>query len=182
MAEEYIGVKFKTLFEGVKFELWDERADIVREIDNLGSHRLLERNNGNISVKVEGGLVITPTGMDMSKVETRDMVLVTDFNDSDIVRVVGTSPPSSEARMHWMIYKAFPKVGAIVHFHDNRLFGKFSETSKEHPYGTLELAKDAIETLKKKNFIILKNHGPLVVGKDIKECHKLVEKAEKLVN
>jgi L-fuculose-phosphate aldolase len=104
-------------------------------------------------------------------------------DDLSIVRTVGKTPPSSEARLHWLVYQEFPKTNAIVHFHDSRLLasGRFPETSREHPYGTLELARDVVKTLQKRKFIILKNHGALAVGRDMKACHALVEKAEKAV-
>jgi L-fuculose-phosphate aldolase len=183
MSEKYTGVKFKTIFEGSEFTYEKERRKIITEIKNLGSHSLLDRNNGNISVKVDKGIVITPTGKEMAELKESDMVLVTAFDGKETVKAVGDTSPSSEARMHWMIYQEYD-VGAVLHFHDSRLLGsgKFPETDEEHPYGTMELAQAALKALKESKIIILKNHGVLVVDKDLSECHQLVEEAEKLVN
>lgn len=184
MAEQYTGVKFKTLFEGVDFGCAKEREAIVAEIKKLGRMGLLDRQNGNISVKVKEGMVITPAAKYLAEMEPKDMVLVKGLAAGrGIVKAVGTSSPSSEARLHWMIYESFPKAGAVVHFHDAKLLGsgRFPETEKEHPYGTLELAEEVLKTLKraKKDFIIMKSHGAVAVGKDLDSCQKLVEKAEK---
>lgn len=185
MTEEYVGVRFKTLFEGADFGYEKERGGIVEELRRLGSRELLDRNNGNVSVRVEEGMVITPTGKDMNEVATDDLVLVRDVNEkANLVRAVGRAVPSSESMMHWLIYQSFPRAKAIVHFHDAEILRNremFTETEKAHPYGTRELAHEALKALKKRKFILLKGHGALAVGSSLKACHTLVEKAVKSV-
>jgi len=185
MAEAYTGVKFKTLFEGVDFGYEKERKEIVAELARLGKRELLDSNNGNVSVKVSEGILITPSGKDMSQIKAKDLVLVGGIEEgARLVRTVGRTPPSSEAMMHWLIYEVFPRTKAVVHFHDAEILakpGKFVETDAYHPYGTLELAYTALKALKKRKLIILKGHGVLVVGKDLKACHARVEKAVRSV-
>ena len=185
MVEEYVGVKFKTLFEGVKFGHETEREGIVEELARLSKRRLLDSNNGNVSVKVKEGIVITPTGKNMGDIEAKDLVLVTGVDEwARLVRTVGRTPPSSEAMMHWLIYESFPRAKAVVHFHDAEILKnheRFVETEMEHPYGTLELAHAALKALKKRKLIVLKGHGVLAIGKDLRACHARVEKAVRLV-
>lgn len=183
MAEEYAGVKFKTLFEGVDFSYQKERKELVAEITRLRKMSLIHGIPGNLSVRVPDGMVITPTGKDLAGVNGDDMVLVRGVDEkAGIVRTVGRTPPSSEAMMHWLIYKSFPKEKAIVHFHSDKLLAnhaKFVGTEKARHYGTLELAHEALKALKKKKLIILKEHGGMAVGKDIATCHKMIVAALK---
>jgi len=182
MVEEYSGVKFKTLFEGAKFGYPDERKAIVDELAWLKKRSLIHGIPGNISLRVADGAVITPTGKDLSEIGEDDIVLVRGVNErSEIVKTIGKHIPSSESMMHWLIYENFPNVGAIVHFHGNKLLkrSKLLETDKTHPYGTVELAKAALKALKKSRFIILKEHGALVIGKNMKACNSMIERVLK---
>jgi len=181
MPEGYGGVKFKTLFTAADFAHPKERVAVTGELAWMDATQLLHGIPGNVSVRAKEGLVITPTGKDLAEVKAEDMVLVTGVNESALmVTAAGRLQPSSEAMMHWLAYKEFPKANAIVHFHDDRLLGdkRFAETEKEHPYGTLELAHAAVKALKKSKFIVLKGHGGLAVGKDFKSCNALIEKVE----
>lgn len=183
MAEEYTGVKFKTMFEGVAFAYPKERKAVIDEIKKLARLNLLDKQNGNISVRVKDGMAITPAAKYLEEMAPEDMVLVKGVINNDIIRTVGKASPSSEARLHWLIYQSFPKVSAIVHFHDQKLLAsrKFPETSEELPYGTLELAEEVINALKKskKGLIIMKGHGAVVIGKDLGSCQKVIERVEK---
>jgi L-fuculose-phosphate aldolase len=182
MAEDYVGVKFKTLFAGVDFDYPAERKAIVAELGKLKKQGLLPGIPGNVSVRVPKGIIITPAGKDLNFVKEGEMVLVTGVSEwTRTVRVVGPSLPSSEAFMHWLAYKARPKAGAVVHFHDDVLMKRaknIATTDEFHDYGTLELAHAAAKALKKSPLIILKDHGFLVAGKDLTDCHRMIEKAE----
>ena len=182
MAETYIGVKFRTLFEGIEAGHKKERKKIVTELSKLNEKGLLDKNNGNVSVRVKKGLIITPTGTDMSSIKEEDPVLVTGINEeAKLVYTKGRNQPSSEAIMHWLIYQEFPNTNAIVHFHDPELLKhhkKFTETKTHYDYGTIELAHEVLKTLKKKKFIIIKEHGAIAIGKNLTVCHSLISKAK----
>jgi L-fuculose-phosphate aldolase len=182
MAEDYVGVKFRTLFEGIKTGHEKQRKEIVKELVKLNEKGLLDKNNGNVSVRVKEGLIITPTGTDMSSISSEDPVLVTGINqEAKLVYTHGRNQPSSESIMHWLIYQEFPKINAVVHFHDSELLKhhkKFTETEKQYPYGTIELAHEVLKTLKKKQFIIIKNHGAIAIGKSLTACHRLISRAK----
>lgn len=57
------------------------------------------------------------------------------------------------------------------------------QTSQFHPYGTPELAQSAIELVNSQtDFFILKDHGFVALGEDIKSCGRLtLDYYEKLV-
>jgi L-fuculose-phosphate aldolase len=181
--EKHTGTKFKTMFLGTGFGYEDARKEVVMVCKRLAEEGLAPNRVGNVSRRVKEGMVITPTGADLGSVLGKDLVLVTDVEESlSLVKVRGFKEPSSEAMMHWFVYKNF-KVGAVIHVHDDVLLGhkKFVETEKEYPYGTPELAHEVVKALKKKRFVVLKNHGVLAAGKDLKACHAMIGKAVKSV-
>lgn len=82
-------------------------------------HLLYERgyvvsNDGNVSARTERGTVlITPSGVGKGRM-TPDMLVETDL-DGKILS--GDRHPSSESKMHWMVYRERPDVMAVVHAH-----------------------------------------------------------------
>ncbi len=90
---------------------------VKREIVSVG-RRLWQRglvggSEGNVSVRVEGGrIVTTPSGACKGFLEPDDLV-VTDLHG----RALGAGRPSSELKMHVAIYAARADVRAVVHAH-----------------------------------------------------------------
>lgn len=72
---------------------------------------------GNVSgIDRESGLfVIKPSGVAYEELKPEDMVVV-DLNGN---KVEGKYNPSSDTQTHVELYKAFPKVGGIVHTHSS---------------------------------------------------------------
>lgn len=67
---------------------------------------------GNASVRVEGGLLISPSGIAYDQLEPEDIVFMTlDGTPS------GCRKPSSEWRFHVDVMRARPDVGAVLHTH-----------------------------------------------------------------
>lgn len=184
MDEEYTDVKFKTMFLGSRFDEADSRKRII-EISKILSEKGLVKNNvGNISERVKSGMVITPSGYDLGSLKEEYVALVVGYLEKPrIVKVIGKRQPSSESVMHWLIYREFPKVNAVVHVHPKVLDDKkIPKTSNELPYGTVELAKEVVKTLKKskRRVIVLKNHGVVCIGKSLEDCKKVTFKRMKL--
>ena len=72
---------------------------------------------GNVSgIDRESGLfVIKPSGVAYEKLTPEDMVVM----DLDGNRIEGSYKPSSDTATHIELYKAFPKIGGIVHTHSS---------------------------------------------------------------
>ncbi len=62
----------------------------------------------------KGLVVIKPSGVEYEHMTANDMVVV-DLNSGE--RVEGTLSPSSDTPTHLALYRAFPKIGGIVHTH-----------------------------------------------------------------
>jgi L-fuculose-phosphate aldolase len=96
----------------------------------------------------------------------------------NIVYVEGRRHPSSEAVMHYLIYKTRKEVNAVFHGHNKAIIVNadklgFQLTEREHEPGTIALAKEALKALGNKNLVVLKNHGFVSVGNTMKEAGEL---------
>lgn len=82
-------------------------------------HLLYERgyvvsNDGNVSARTPRGTVlITPSGVGKGRM-TPDLLVETDLEGQILS---GDRNPSSESKMHWMLYRERDDVNAVVHAH-----------------------------------------------------------------
>lgn len=96
----------------------DEIGALKEEICRVG-RLLYDRgyvvaSDGNISVRTaEDRVWITPSGVSKGRM-TPDMLVCTDLEGHVLS---GDRYPSSEGKMHWMIYRRRPDVQAVVHAH-----------------------------------------------------------------
>lgn len=149
---------------------------------------------GNVSeIDRESGLfAIKPSGVEYDKLTPDDMVIV-DLNGN---KVEGKYNPSSDTLTHVELYKAFPKIGGVVHTHSpwatswaqaGRGIPCYGTTHADYIYGTVPCARCLteeelkeyekntgiliVEEFKDKDYeavpgVLCKNHGPFTWGKD----------------
>ena len=89
---------------------------------------------GNVSgIDRDAGLfVIKPSGVEYDSLRPEDMVVM----DLEGNRVEGTLRPSSDTPTHLELYKAFEKIGGIVHTHSVRATA-WAQAGRSLPcYGT----------------------------------------------
>ena len=90
-----------------------EIVSVARALDGAG---LMPNKSGNVSCRLPGGFLVTPSGIPYSQLEAAQVVeLAADGTPSE-----GGLRPSSEWRMHGAIYAQRPEVAAIVHTHSPR--------------------------------------------------------------
>jgi L-fuculose-phosphate aldolase len=171
------------------------RAELLAIAQQLAALGLNKGTSGNVSVRHEDGFLITPSGMDVTEMQTSSMV---------IMSMDGTpksdGKPSSEWRFHRDIYQAKPHVGAVVHTHS-----MFATTlaclQKDIPpfhymiaiaggdsipcapyalFGTQALSDAAITALKDRKACLLANHGMIAIGKDLKQALAITQEVETL--
>ena len=101
---------------------------------DLPKYNLVKFTWGNVSeIDREKGLfVIKPSGVDYDKLTPDDMVVV----DLEGNVVEGRYKPSSDTPTHVELYKAFSKIGGIVHTHSTYATS-FAQAGRNIPcYGT----------------------------------------------
>jgi len=188
MAEQYSGIKFKYI----------EKRRLIHSHNKLSELKdwcsiFFEKNyappypggsSGNLSFRSKPGsdiFIITCSHTALSKniADSEFSEVIECKPEENIIIANGFKPPSSESFMHYMIYKNLPKINAIFHGHSSEIMKKakqlnLPETVKELPYGTIELAKNAVNILKKSKFAVLKNHGFISTGKSMEEAGQLL--------
>jgi L-fuculose-phosphate aldolase len=155
---------------------------------------------GNISVRTEdgAGFYIKPSGLPYPDIRPEDLVTV----DWEGNVLSGTRPPSIENSMHRLIYLARPDIAAVVHSHSQyattlaysvlrcgippvlgevySYLGGAIDLAEYGPPGSLDLARKAVEGLGPTKYaVLLKNHGAIVGGKDLRQALDFAEVVEK---
>ena len=96
--------------------------------------------------------------------------------EKGIVSASGTRDPSSESMLHFAIYRARNDVQAVFHGHSPEILRcvdrppDIPETREKHSYGSIELAQSVIEVLGDADFVIMKRHGFISLGKTMEEA------------
>jgi L-fuculose-phosphate aldolase len=162
------------------------RPEARETVSRLGREMLAQGltlgTGGNVSVAVEDGVAISPSGMAYDEIRPADVPIV----DLDGEVLAGTRDPSSETAMHTGVHRARPDVGGVVHTH-SPYASTFASLGRPVPashyliafvgdripvagyatYGTQELADLALGALEDEyNACLLQNHGVLAVGAD----------------
>lgn len=188
--QEWKGVKFRTVF--LKKDIpQDVRLDDLKYwISRYGFYDLCQpfagRSYGNMSFRIKEGsneFIITSTGQGFREdIKDDKFVKVVKCDlDKNKVEVEGLEIPSSETFSHYVVYKNMPEINAVFHGHCTQLVCSvdlgFKSTESEKPYGTAEIAREVEKVLGKENFIVMKGHGFLALGKDIDEAGKITLRA-----
>lgn len=142
-------------------------------------------SSGNISVKIDDHVIITPSSVHYAEMKPKD-VLVIDMN-GDVIE--GDLNPSVEMPTHLEIYKQRDDAKAVIHSHGvystalailgkslppildevvPKLGGEIRVTSYSLP-GTKELAKKAAKAMEDRSAVLIANHGAVICGKTLKE-------------
>ncbi len=110
--------------------LEDLKQSVCRANCDLAGSGLITLTWGNVSGidRREGLVVIKPSGVPYADLRPENMVVV----DLDGRTVEGNLRPSSDTPTHVMLYRAFEKVGGIVHTH-SRYATIFAQARREVP-------------------------------------------------
>jgi L-fuculose-phosphate aldolase len=94
-------------------ETEDLRKEVARFMRRLYNRGLTTASGGNISIRFEAGICITPSALDKGRIRGRQVGILT-FDGRNLTPEL---KPSMEAAMHLAVYNCRPDVNAIVHAH-----------------------------------------------------------------
>ena len=155
---------------------------------NIGSE-------GNISVKKEDRVYITPSGIDIKDLQEEDISII-DLNGLKQNNI----KPSSELDLHLTIYQSRKEICSVVHCHSQwastlsclrtnipqfhymiaEFGGKDIKCAQYATFGTKKLAKNVLNAIKERKGCLLSNHGQICIGKNLDEATHLSNALEKL--
>ena len=128
----------------------------------LPKYNLVTFTWGNVSQidRETGYFAIKPSGVDYDKLTPDDMVIM----DLEGNKIEGRYNPSSDTPTHLELYRAFPKIGGVVHTHSpwatswaqaGRGIPCYGTTHADYMYGEIPcvrcLTKEEINTANEKN-------------------------------
>jgi L-fuculose-phosphate aldolase len=171
------------------------REAMIATARRMNASGLNQGTSGNLSVRVEEGFLVTPTGMDYDALVPEDLVLMRMDGSHE-----GRRAPSSEWRIHRDILMLRPEVGAVLHAHSmfcttlaclrrgipsfhymvTAAGGADIRCAPYATFGTEELSHHAVEALEGRKACLLANHGMLALGKDLAGAFKLAVEVETL--
>jgi ribulose-5-phosphate 4-epimerase/fuculose-1-phosphate aldolase len=173
------------------------RDQIVRFGKSIFDRGLTAGSSGNISVRVDDGWLMTPTG---SSLGSLDPARISKLDDRG--KHVGGDAPTKESFLHVAMYEQRPKAGAVVHLHSvhsvavscmaevdpadvlpplTAYYVMRVGTLPLVPYfapGDLDLAKAVREMASKHHAVMLANHGPVVAGTSLEDAVYATEELE----
>ena len=184
------------------------RQELVAVARRMNASGINQGTSGNLSLRIPGGLLITPSSLPYEQMEPADLVAI-DLQGRplpDATPAGGTvsAPvlrrPSSEWRLHADILASRPELQAVLHCHSvhatalachGRDIPPFhymtavagGDDIRCAPYatfGTAELSQLAVEALRDRLACLLAQHGQVAVGTSLDQALRIAIEVETL--
>lgn len=159
-------------------------AAIVDACIEMNACGLNQGTSGNISVRCQDRMLITPSAVPYDTMTPDDIVSMSLADNADCR---GPHPPSSEWRFHFDILNARPEINAVVHAHPVyatalamlgrnipaahymvAAFGGHSVRCAPFAvFGTQALSDFALDALRDRTACLLANHGSITLGETL---------------
>lgn len=130
----------------------------------------LENNSLGLSFRTDDGFIITAKD---------SFVLVFNYDVyNNTLYVEGKKEPPSESIMHYLIYNTRGGMNVVFHGHHDLILKnaeklKLPVTKNDPEPGTMEFTNEVLDIIGDNNFIVIKNHGFVSLGRTMKEAGKL---------
>ena len=162
------------------------------EMNRLGVN---QGKSGNVSVRVRGGFLITPTGVPYDELLPENVSLVLENGDHS----EGLAP-SSEWKMHATLLRLRPNSNAVVHAHPVHatalsclgmeipafhymvaaVGGDTIPCAEYATFGTEQLAMNVARALQDRKGCLMANHGIVALGSDLGDALRVALEIETL--
>lgn len=164
-----------------------EKRAVIDAALTIKEYGLIALAGGNVSMRLENGdILVTPSGTYYETMRDEDILLM----DSEGNIKEGTMKPSVDTVALLYIYKHKPEVNAIIHTHQtyatavgliadklpaitttlsNTTLGEVNVAPYSSP-ASINMGIETVEHINGKRAIILKHHGVVTVGGNLKEA------------
>jgi L-fuculose-phosphate aldolase len=171
------------------------RRAMIATCIKMNESGINQGTSGNISVRIDEGFLITPSGVPYDEMKPQDIVLMHIDASHE-----GPRKPSTEWRFHRDIMEKKPEVGAVIHLH-SMFCTSLSILRREIPaihymiavsggptipcvpyvtWGTQQLADYILGALENRHACLLANHGMVCIGPNLKKAAWLAVEIETL--
>ena len=162
--------------------------ELVRCAQLMSDSGLVVGTAGNISIRVEDEIVITPTSIPYDQIDRSDLCVL----DLEGRQLDGDRRPSAETPLHTQVYST-TDAAAVVHTHSlyattvacvsdelpaihysiHRFGGDTIRVADYELFGSDELADTVTLGLKDRRGVLLRNHGAVTYGSSLAEAYDL---------
>ncbi len=173
------------------------RQQLVAVARRMNASGINQGTSGNLSARIPGGMLITPSSLPYEQMEPTDLVAL---DLAGVPRDAGARRPSSEWRLHADILASRPEVQAVLHCHSihatalachGRAIPPFhymtavagGDDIRCAPYatfGTAELSALAVQALDGRLACLLAQHGQVTVGSSLDQALRIAIEVETL--
>ena len=180
-------------------DLREQLVDCARRMQASGIN---QGTSGNLSVRIAGGMLITPSSLPYEQMQPSDLVALDLKGEPLFIPADGRPPrrPSSEWRLHADVLASRPEVQAVLHCHsihatalachgrDIPPFHYMTAVAGGHdircaPYatfGTQELSDGVVQALEGRLACLMAQHGQVAVGPTLDKALALAVEVETL--
>ena len=173
------------------------RQQLVTVARRMNGTGLNQGTSGNLSVRIEEGILVTPSSLPYEQMEVGDLVAL-DFSGQHLTQK--QRRPSSEWRLHADVLSCHPEAMAVLHCHPihatalachDRGIPAFhymvavagGDEIRCAPYatfGTKELSDNVVNALAQRTACLLARHGMVTLGKDLESALRVAVEVETL--
>ena len=173
------------------------RQQLVTVARRMNGTGLNQGTSGNLSVRIEEGILVTPSSLPYEQMEVGDLVAL-DLSGQPLKEK--QRRPSSEWRLHADVLSCRPEAMAVLHCHPihatalachDRGIPSFhymvavagGDEIRCAPYatfGTKELSDNVVNALAQRNACLLARHGMVTLGKDLESALRVAVEVETL--
>ncbi|MEV6160679.1 class II aldolase/adducin family protein [Streptomyces sp. NPDC052052] len=167
-------------------------SGVVATARRTAADGLVVGTSGNVSARVGGTILVTPSGVPYDRLGPEDAVGV----DLEGRRVLGERVPTSELPLHLAVYRN-SDAAAVVHTHAVHatavstlvpevpsihyaaaLLGGPVRVAAYARYGTQELAENMLAALRDRTGCLLQNHGTVTYGATLDQAYERTAQLE----
>lgn len=173
------------------------RQQLVTVARRMNGTGLNQGTSGNLSVRIEEGILVTPSSLPYEQMEVGDLVAL-DLSGQPLKEK--QRRPSSEWRLHADVLSCRPEAMAVLHCHPihatalachDRGIPAFhymvavagGDEIRCAPYatfGTKELSDNVVNALTQRTACLLARHGMVTLGKDLESALRVAVEVETL--
>ena len=176
---------------------------MVAVAQTMNARGLNQGTSGNLSVRIPGGMLITPSSLPYEQMGPEDLVAI-DFDGQPLgapsPHRASSHRPSSEWQLHAAILRQRPDVEAVLHCHSIRATalachgrgipsfhymvavagGADIRCAPYALFGTPELSNLAAQALEGRLACLLAHHGQVALGRTLEQALRIAIEVETL--
>ena len=162
------------------------RQDLIDTARKMEQYNLIRMSGGNVALRVEDMILVTPTAMAYDTMIPEDIIVV----DCEGRVIEGKRKPTSDLKAILYILNHMPEVNAVIHTHQPKAVAlslitdklplisttMVDEVKDEVNVAPFTISSDegmgiqTVEYATRALCVILKNHGIMAFGKDLEQA------------